>query len=76
MRAAQIDPKGMVTMFEKFAELDGDAAETLGYLSTHPATKDRIARLKKLIAEAPGETRPIEIDVHWARVKAPCKVGF
>jgi predicted Zn-dependent protease len=76
MRAAQIDPRGMVTMFEKFAKLEGDMPSGVSYLSTHPATKDRIERLKKLIEETPGPSRPIELDVHWARVKAPCSVGF
>lgn len=77
MRAAQIDPQGMITMFEKIADLEGDAGSgATTYLSTHPATRDRIARLKKLIAEHPGKARPIDVGVHWARVKAPCRVGF
>ena len=76
LRAAHINPNGMVTMFEKFARLEGSAPAGVSYLSTHPATKDRIERLKKLIEENPGESKPIELDVHWARVKAPCRVGF
>ncbi|MEZ5367270.1 MAG: M48 family metallopeptidase [Bryobacterales bacterium] len=76
LRDAHIDPNGMVTMFEKFAKLEGGASEGVSYLSTHPATKDRIARLKAMIQQDPGDPRPIELDVHWARVKAPCRVGF
>jgi predicted Zn-dependent protease len=76
LRAAEIDPRGMITMFEKFAKLEGDSPAGISYLSTHPATKDRIERLRKLIEEKPGESRPIELGVHWARVKAPCRVGY
>ena len=76
MRAADIDQEGMVSMFEKIADLEGDSGGGVNYLSTHPATRDRIERLRKLIEENPGKSRPIELDVHWARVKAPCRVGF
>jgi predicted Zn-dependent protease len=76
LRKAEINPNGMLTMFEKIAEMEGDAPQAANYLSTHPATKDRIARLRELIKQTPGTVRPIELDVHWARVKAPCRVGF
>ena len=71
LRAAEIDPQGMITMFEKIADLEGAGAGSMSYLSTHPATRDRIERLRELIEENPGESRPIELDVHWARVKKP-----
>jgi predicted Zn-dependent protease len=76
LRAAEIDPAGMITMFEKFAKLEGSGSDAASYLSTHPATRDRIQRLRALVEEKPATVKPIELDVHWARVKAPCRVGL
>lgn len=65
--AADVDPTGMVRMFEKLAReerrpfTDGksqnsgpedDSASWTDYFSTHPAEKDRISGLKKQVAKA------------------------
>jgi len=68
LERARIDPRGLETFFakllkeeqRKLKETVGEdnqdlAKTTLGFLSTHPATEDRIADLKKLIGEQPHE---------------------
>jgi len=49
--AADYDPRGLIRFFQK---LQGDAGKTprlLKWLSTHPATEDRISHIEELIAE-------------------------
>ena len=68
LEKAQIDPRGLESFFakllkeekRKLKEMAGEdnqdlAKTTLGLLSTHPATEDRIAHLKKLIGDQPHE---------------------
>lgn len=48
--AAKVDPRGMIEVFRKLDAYDqkaGDADETSQAFSTHPATKERLARLEK-----------------------------
>ncbi len=60
LREANIDPAGMVIFFERvMAENESNAVistleKSLNFLSTHPATEDRITFLKELIKREPG----------------------
>jgi beta-barrel assembly-enhancing protease len=50
--AADVNPRGMITFFEKLAAEQGDGTvaavqESLAFMSTHPATSERIARLEE-----------------------------
>ncbi len=56
--AAGVDPRGMITFFEKLqaehvrlAEETGGVDLDLGFLSTHPATEERIEALTRRLAE-------------------------
>ncbi|MCG8461275.1 MAG: M48 family metallopeptidase [Holophagales bacterium] len=58
LAAAEIDPRGMITFFEKLYEEEqkalGDVAdyqEALSFLSTHPATGERIESLRERATE-------------------------
>ncbi|MCX7642230.1 MAG: M48 family metalloprotease [Armatimonadetes bacterium] len=44
---AGYDPKGSVELFEKFVEREGKPARWLIYLSTHPASAERLERAKR-----------------------------
>lgn len=68
LKNAAIDPQGMVRMFETLGkESEGLAPPAM--LSSHPATAERIARLKTAIAEAGSwPVQPLAID--WAAVQA------
>ncbi len=73
LTAAGLNPRGLITFFDKVrAEEEalkakvpgGQALDALGFLSTHPATTERQARLERLIAEAGRreEFKPVELD--------------
>lgn len=49
--AAGYDPHGLVTFFEKLQKQEGHTPQILTWLSTHPATADRIAKINQYIAQ-------------------------
>ncbi len=68
LHRAAIDPEGLVTFFEKLRALEQEAMEemagednseametTLQFLSTHPATEDRIDNLRERIDALPHQ---------------------
>lgn len=57
--AAGIDPRGLIGMFETMRQDAGPSPPA--FLSTHPATDQRIAELAELTREAP-RLRPLDID--------------
>ena len=70
--AAKVDPEGMITFLEGLKRKEEDPAGLLRYLSTHPATADRIERLRSL-AGPPG--RPwIKLlpDSDWTALRERC----
>jgi predicted Zn-dependent protease len=67
LKAARIAPQGMVRMFETLAK-ESEGANPPAFLSSHPATAERIARLKAAIAEA-GAWPVTPIAVDWAAVQ-------
>jgi len=72
IQAAQLDPSGMIRFFETLKARTAHA-ELPGYLSTHPETEQRIARLKALAAEVPTYPKPLLPDVRWDEVKNLCR---
>jgi beta-barrel assembly-enhancing protease len=67
---AGISPAAMTQFFEKLAAEQKKSGGDAGFewLSTHPATEDRLAEVAALVAATPCECRPLEFD--WAAVKA------
>lgn len=61
LHAAQIDPNGMIEFFQRIQEEHdkniplSEVEKALSFLSTHPATTDRISGLKDLIKAAPNQ---------------------
>jgi len=49
--AAGYDPHGLVTFFQKLQAQSGNQPKVLTWLSTHPATPDRIEHVNRFIAE-------------------------
>ena len=85
MHDAQINPQGLVTFFEKLMEIEAEQKEdmgeeynnetvqsTLAFLSTHPATEDRIEHLEKRIAQLPHQ-RHRDFDQEFLRLKERVK---
>ena len=71
MAAAGIDPQGMIRFFETLQEESPDVPRGLTYLSTHPRTETRIARLRELAAEISAETEPLD-SARWAATRHRC----
>ena len=73
LRAARVDPAGMIHFFESIEKDGGSAPAALKYLSTHPRTADRIARLRRLAAEVPGEP-PVKLfeGYDWTDIGRMC----
>jgi predicted Zn-dependent protease len=69
--AAGIDPGGMVRFFEKLAREQSIAPPAL--LSTHPATEERIAELRREVAALNGDWHPLSIDLIAARAALPAQ---
>jgi Zn-dependent protease with chaperone function len=75
LETAGIDPAGMVSFFESLAKREPAFVKNLGYLSTHPSTTDRLARLRATMntpATAPG---PLLSAEDWARLRGICSTN-
>lgn len=48
---AGYDPMGLVTFFQKLQKQEGGSSQLLAFLSDHPATPDRIARVEAYVRE-------------------------
>jgi predicted Zn-dependent protease len=66
--AAKLDPKGMIAAYEMLDRDAPDVPEGLGFLSTHPGTKERIASLRGLAADARYEPMPLLPDLPWKQI--------
>jgi Zn-dependent protease with chaperone function len=79
--AAGVDPRGMIEFFETLEELEGEGV-ALTFLSTHPATGDRVRALEQAIADASGSAAagaaparayaPIATSVSWSELGKRC----
>ncbi|MFP2901810.1 M48 family metallopeptidase [Corallococcus sp. 4LFB] len=49
--AAGFDPNGLISFFQKLQKEQGSTPGVLKWLSTHPTNEDRIAHLRKVIAQ-------------------------
>jgi Zn-dependent protease with chaperone function len=72
LQAARINPEGMVRFFETLKKQTG-GAEPPAYLSTHPETEGRLARMRALAAASPIRPEPLLTEVKWDEVKKLCR---
>ena len=70
--AGQIDPAGMISFFEAVRKEEGQMATALSYVSTHPHTEMRIARLKSMIAASVARSQKLLPDYSWEDIKKIC----
>lgn len=70
--AARIDPRGMITFLERLREERLDLPRGLEYLSTHPATEDRIAALRQRAAATHIVARRLVPGYRWADMTGIC----
>jgi predicted Zn-dependent protease len=69
--AARVDPAGMIGFFEAMARERGSAPSFLAYLSTHPPTAERLARLRALAAGA-APPEPLLTGEAWTALRQVC----
>ena len=73
LRRAEINPLGMISFFEKLkgdkSELEEGVESSIGFMSTHPATDDRISALNKRWEHEKDQIRFTEIDIQFEDFK-------
>lgn len=79
LEAAKLNPRGLITFFEKMRREEeklkeklpgGEALDALSFLSTHPATAERMARLEKLLAASPRKDGFTAVDLDFKAFQA------
>ena len=75
MARAGVDPAAIVKFLEALPRAAPDTPAALTYLSTHPSSQERVARLRGLATELAGPVRPLLSDRDWREVEAMCAVG-
>ena len=74
MRNVKADPRGMIEMFNHLNDLGIELPTAIQYLSSHPATDDRIAVLEQLAEGADYEPEPLLSEQGWADLQGACKM--
>ncbi len=71
--ATSVDPRGMLDFFETLDAHAGADAPALTYLSTHPATEERRARLAEMAAESSSPATAFTMDGAWSDIVTLCR---
>lgn len=74
LNTAHINPQGMIRLFQKLREAERSLPNTPTYLSSHPATAERLKALRRAIAPSKA-AQPIRLEgVHdWAELTRRCR---
>lgn len=70
--ASGTDPRGMIAFFETLKKNELEMLNPPKYLSTHPATEDRIETLKALAAPFPKRSSRLLSNRRWEELKNIC----
>ncbi len=70
--AAGIDPSGMIAFYEVLAREGLTLPRPLHYLATHPATGERVARIRQLAEGADSPTLSLGTAEEWAALTTRC----
>lgn len=74
LKLARIDPAGMVSFFEKLeTQVGSKEPELFRYISTHPLTRDRIAKLRAEIGTPAEKFISLYSAKRWKDIAAACK---
>jgi predicted Zn-dependent protease len=71
--AAGVNPGGMVVFFETLKAEEGKGLTLPQYVSTHPTTEGRIARLRSLLPAAPPVRTRLLPNLNWRDVRGICQ---
>ncbi len=71
---AKINPEGLPSFFKLVEEVEGNIPAFLEILSTHPATKERISNINKLIKHHHNDVtyKPALSNKEWKELKSIC----
>ncbi len=69
---AGLDPQGMIRIFEAFQTEGANMPDFLQDVSTHPATDERLKRLRQLAENAPAPRLQLLPDYDWADMHRIC----
>ena len=72
LHAAGIDPRGMIAFFETVSADEWRLPKAARYLTTHPASDDRVARLTRMLPSGgPSPTPALSVE-QWHALRAVC----
>lgn len=75
MRAARLDPAGMIGAYRKLKEVLPETPGVVSYLSTHPGTAVRIEKLEAMALGADGPATPFPLNRPWSELRRGCRAG-
>jgi Zn-dependent protease with chaperone function len=70
---AGVDPSGMISFFEMLEKEDPETPEFMKYLSTHPATQDRVGTLKSLAGQSQQKYVKLFPGYDWKDISKICQ---
>ncbi|HET8761010.1 MAG TPA: M48 family metallopeptidase [Nitrospiria bacterium] len=71
--AAGIDPAGMIAFYQLLAREGPELPGALSYLSTHPATDERVARLREIAEHAAPPRTTLGSRDNWEILRERCR---
>lgn len=71
--AAGIDPQGMIRFFESLQQQAAGHSKILTYLSTHPATRERVEKLRALASQAQPRATKLLQPREWQELQQICR---
>ncbi len=73
LRAARIDPAGVLSFFEGMLAAEQKTPQPPLYLSSHPSTLERLVRLRAMVRETPvAPPLPLLPEVEWRTLRLRC----
>lgn len=74
MQAAHINPQGMIRLFQKLHEAEALQPQVPTYLSSHPATTERLAALRRAAKASTGhQPIPLQGEDDWKALTQRCR---
>src|SRR5262249_44253562 len=72
LQAAGVDPAGMLAFFRAMERLEGTQPALAKYVSTHPASAERLQTLTPAAAARPRPRRKLRPGYEWNDIKKIC----
>lgn len=73
LQAAGVDPAGMLAFFRAMETLEGSQPSLVRYMSTHPASSERLQALSAAAAAGPRPAHRLLAGYDWSDIKKICR---